>query len=172
MKKLYLSTLMLFLITIIAFFSFLFLMSQNNQNQPANISKNPSNNKNINANINTEKKIDNGLPLKIYHVNGKIIKITKDAIFVEAIILEGKKLEFNKERKTEIIEIEIKPNTKINKLTFIPKSDGKSYSSIIQKIQFSDLKINDRIEATAGSDIKGAKKFIANSIKVMPRSIQ
>lgn len=174
MKKLYLSTLVLFLITIIAFFSFLFLLSKQqnfNNNIPAKNNVVAKNNNDAQK-TKDENKIDDNLPSKIYHVNGEIKKISKDTIFVEAIILEGKKLEFNKEKKTEIIEIKIGPNTNFSKLTFIPKEDGRGYSSVIQKIKFDDLKKEDKIEAMAGADIKGLKNFTAISIKIMPKSIQ
>ena len=175
MKKLYLSTLVLFLITIIAFFSFLFSLSMQQNSDADNISAiNNSATKNNNNAQKTEdeNKIDDHLPSKIYHVNGEIRRITKNSIFVEAIILEGKTLKFNKNKETEIIEIKIDQNTNFSKLTFVPKDDGGGYSSVIQKIEFNDLKTGDKIEAMAGINIKGLKNFMAISIKIMPKSIR
>lgn len=172
MKKLYLSILILFLTSIISFFSFLFFVSkEQNSNHNISVKKNIATNNNIQK-TKPNKKISDNLPSKIYHINGEIKKITKDSIFIEAIILEEKTLNSKEKAKTQIIEVKVNNKTKITKLTFAPKKNSKNYSSVVENISLNDLKINDRIEAIAGSNIKGLKSFLANSIQVMPKSIQ
>lgn len=135
------------------------------------VNLNINSNKNVNT-VAVNSNINDNLPAKIYHINGVIKRIEEDRMFVDAVILTGKTLRPDKEGKTEIIEVIIKPDVKITELTFIAKDGGKSYSPNVVAIKLSDLKIGDRVEVLSSSNIKGQDSFTATSIQLMQTSIK
>lgn len=172
-KSIFLILILALIITggVIVLFLNLFFEPQiaTNLNKPV-IDLNINSNKNTNTAVNSN--VNDNLPEKIYHINGIIKKINEDRIFVDAIVLSGKTLMPNKEGKTKIAEVVISQNTKITKLTFVAKEDGKSYSPKTENIELSDLNIGDKIEAISSSDIKGKDSFTAASIQLMQTSIK
>lgn len=107
------------------------------------------------------------LPEEVYGLSGTITNIEEKAILIDAIIIYT-----DGSRKNETKKILVDENTKITTLEF-PKINPEDRSKLIIdqpeeiEIEFSDLKIGDKIEAMTDENIVGKDEFRAKSINVI-----
>lgn len=105
------------------------------------------------------------LPEEIYGLSGTITDIEENAILIDAIIIFTDGTQGRASRKVLIDE-----NTEITKLIF-PEVSPEDRDKPIQpqeiKLNFSDLKTGDNIEATAKENLRDKTEFTAESINVI-----
>lgn len=105
-----------------------------------------------------KKVIDYHFPMseEMLSVMGKVTNIQDKIISIETVAKDFYKLP--EDWKTKIIKVTITDQTKIT------KSDFETGESI--EINLSEIKIEDRVSARAGGDIKNKSEFTANYFEI------
>lgn len=103
---------------------------------------------------------------EIYGLSGKITAINENAFWIDAVILFVDGTSKKEPRKVLVDE-----NTKIIKLEFPKKITPEDRTKPIipqeTEINFSDLKIGDKIDAASQKNIQGKTEFLAKTINVI-----
>jgi hypothetical protein len=115
---------------------------------------------------NQNEAVMNFVPESIFNLNGTITEIDKNIITFNAAVPhldEGGK----KYTASEIRKIVIDDSTQIVRYVLQTNKETEQKEVIEKKLQVSDLKIGEKIEAISATDIKYEKEFAVIKIRIL-----